>query len=295
MTAKAPRNPALVQIPAPVVPEPHGHHHHVPDAIVPTVAPAAVREVCSACCTRIEALGVEISGHTILHDIDLHLHCGELTVIVGPNGAGKTTLLRAVAGLLPHQGRIVFEDFGHGTTGRPVIGYVPQAPTFDRSTPASVQDLFAAAFSRRPAFTGASRRTADFAAACLERTGAAHLLRRELSRLSGGELQRVMLALALEPAPNLLLLDEPVSGMDIRGRDAFYGLLEDIRCRLDLSILMVSHDMAAATEHADRLILLDGTVLADGLPEEVAASDAYLDRLGPAPHRHEHRHAGGSV
>jgi len=268
-------------------PEPHGHHHHGLEPAAPIV--------CAACCTRIESLGVTISGRPILHDVDIHLHCGELTVIVGPNGAGKTTLLRAIAGLIPHQGRIVFEDFGRGRTGRPTIGYVPQAPSFDRSTPASVQDLFSAAFSRRPAFTGASRHSRDFADACLARTGSAHLLHREIARLSGGELQRVMLALALEPSPNLLLLDEPVSGMDIRGRDAFYGLLEELRCHLDLSVLMVSHDMAAAAEHADRLILLDGTVLADGLPEEVAASAAYLDRLDPAPHKHVHRHAGGNA
>jgi zinc transport system ATP-binding protein len=293
------------RLPAPPValdahgaPEPHGHHHHDPHALdAPQAsAPAATApEACAACCTRIEGLGVAISGRTILHDVDIHLHCGELTVIVGPNGAGKTTLLRAVAGLVPCTGRVVFEDFGRGRTGRPTIGYVPQAPSFDRSTPASVQDLFSAAFSRRAAFTGASRRSRAFATACLERTGAAHLLRREISRLSGGELQRVMLALALEPSPNLLLLDEPVSGMDIRGRDAFYGLLEDLRCHLDLSVLLVSHDMAAATEHADRLILLDGTVLADGPPAEVAASAAYLERLGPAPHEHVHRYTGGNA
>jgi zinc transport system ATP-binding protein len=235
---------------------------------------------------------VEIGGHRILDGVDLNLHCGELAVVVGPNGAGKTTLLRAVAGLVPYAGRIAFADSAGARTGRPTIGYVPQAPAIDPATPASVADLFAAAFARRPAFLGGSRRSLAFAQACLERTGAAHLARRELSRLSGGEMQRVMLALALEPPPDLLLLDEPVSGMDIRGRDAFYGLLEDLRCRLDLSILLVSHDMEAAVAHADRLILLERTVLADGTPEEVAASEAYLARLGPAPHAHRHREGG---
>ncbi len=268
-------------------PVPHGHPHHAGSG-------GADAPACAVCSTRIERLTVEIAGHRILEDVDLHLHCGELAVVVGPNGAGKTTLLRAIAGLAPFTGRVSFAGPTGAAIGRPTIGYVPQSPSVDRATPATVQDLFAAAFSHRPAFLGAARRTAAFARACLERTGAAHLARRELSRLSGGEMQRVMLALALEPAPNLLLLDEPVSGMDIRGRDAFYGLLEDLRCRLDLSILMVSHDMEAAVAHADRLILLEGRVLADGAPAEVAASEAYRLRLGPAPHAHRHGSGGNA-
>ena len=119
---------------------------------------AARRRVCGGCCTRLEHFGVRLGGREILRDIDLHVHCGELTAIVGPNGAGKTTLFRAMLGELPHSGRLQFVHLdGRTPFGAPRIGYVPQKLDLDPGAPVTVLDLFAAARARRPIWTGIGR------------------------------------------------------------------------------------------------------------------------------------------
>ena len=159
----------------------------------------------------------------MLEDVSLHLHCGELTTVVGPNGAGKSTLLRVLLGEVPHCGTIHFLPvFGHGREDAPAVGYVPQQLEFDRFSPMSVQDLFASAVSRWPVVLWRSRVDRQKTRAALAAVEAEHLLERKLGQLSGGELQRVLLALSLTPVPNLLLLDEPISGIDLAGRELFY-------------------------------------------------------------------------
>lgn len=231
------------------------------------------RRPCGLCCTRIEKLGVTFGRRVIIEDVDLHIHCGELTAIIGPNGAGKTTLLKAMLGEVPHGGEMRFLDADGRRTSHPRIGYVPQKLDFDRAAPVAVRDLFAAALARRPAASGAGAGLVGRAGRALRRVGAEALLASRLGDLSGGELQRVLLALALEPLPDLLLLDEPVTGVDARGMELFYGIVSSLRRENDLSVILVSHDLPLVARHADRIVYLDRTVRRVGPPAEVFADD----------------------
>lgn len=237
-------------------------------------------EGCGLCCTRIENLSVRIGDNTILRDVNLHVHCGEFTVIIGPNGAGKTTLLKAILGEVRHTGQLLFMQGSGMRKDRPTIGYVPQNLNLDPTSPTSVLDLYAVCRSRYPVWFHVPRRVERAARECLARAKADHLLHKRIGALSGGELQRVLLSLALEPVPELLLLDEPVSGIDQNGLEMFYELLSDIRKDYDLSIIMVSHDLELVARHADRLVLLNGTVLASGTPREVMESESFRKVFG---------------
>lgn len=214
-------------------------------------------------------LGVSLRGVPVLENVDLHLHCGELTAVVGENGAGKTTLVRCLLGEIPHEGEVHFLDAAHRRPDSPVIGYVPQHASFDRDAPISVLDLFAASLAARPACLGVSRAVLDQATGGLARSGSVHLLHRRLGTLSGGELQRVLLALALTPVPNILVLDEPMSGVDHSGREKFYELLSRLRREYDLAVLLVSHDLASLARFADRMVFLDRRIVCEGTPAEV--------------------------
>ena len=230
------------------------------------------RHACGECCTRLENLGVALEGRRVLEDVSLHLHCGELTTLVGPNGAGKSTLLRALLGEVPHTGAIQFLPvFGHGREDAPAIGYVPQQLQFDRFSPISVQDAFSCALSRWPVALLHRRRDRMTAREALDAVEAGHLIQRKIGELSGGELQRVLLALSLTPLPNMLLLDEPISGIDLPGRELFYRTVSELRRRYDLSILMVSHDLAGVTAVSDRIVFLNRRVVCAGVPAEVIA------------------------
>ncbi|MFA7344484.1 MAG: metal ABC transporter ATP-binding protein [Terrimicrobiaceae bacterium] len=236
---------------------------------------------CGRCCTHIDRIGVTLDRHPVIEEVSLHLHCGELTAVVGPNGAGKSTLLRALLGEVSHSGSIHFLPvFGPGREDAPTIGYVPQNLDFDRFSPLSVCDLFAASTSRYPVPLGCRGGVRKTALAALENVEAGGLLDRTLGKLSGGELQRVLLALSLTPVPNLLLLDEPVSGIDLPGRELFYRTVSDLRHRFDLSILMVSHDLAGIAPVSDRIVFLDRRVVCVGSPREVLANPDFRHAFG---------------
>lgn len=233
------------------------------------------------CCTRLVGLGVQLGTTTVLENVNLHIHCGEFTAIIGPNGAGKTTLLRALIGEVRHTGQLVFiPSAGTSEPRRPRVGYVPQRMEIDKTTPLTVLDLFAGVQTRRPVWLGHTRRMRDAAGMTLERVRGADLLDKRIGQLSCGQLQRVLLALALSPVPELLLLDEPLAGMDHRGTLLFYQIVSEVRREMDLSILLVSHDLAAAAGVADRLVFLNRTILADGLPAQVLQSPLVRDTFG---------------
>jgi len=224
---------------------------------------------CGLCCTKIENFGVSIGKTQILENVNIHIHCGELTAIIGPNGAGKSTLLKAVLGEIRHTGVLKYLDAKAVHNGHPLIGYVPQHLNFDLSTPTSVLDVFMACRTRIPSWIASPRNIRNKVAESLARVKAEHLINRRLGALSGGELQRVLLALALDPIPDLLLLDEPVSGIDQNGLELFYNTVSELRQNYDLSIILVSHDLDLVAKYADRVVLLNGTVICSGTPEEV--------------------------
>ena len=221
-----------------------------------------------SCCLRVQDLSVTIGSQRILDDINMHVHCGELVALIGPNGAGKSTFLKAILGQRDYDGVIAFSAPGQRER-RPRIGYVPQSPAFDPGDPVSVADLFACCMSRRPAFFGLSKAMRSKVLECLDRVHGEDLIDKRVGTLSGGELQRVLLALALEPLPNILILDEPLSGVDVEGMSSLMDMLDEIRRTYDLSILMTTHDFSILDRYADQVVLIDHTVLAQGRPNEV--------------------------
>ena len=224
-----------------------------------------------SCCLRVQDLSVKIGNEAILDRITMHIHCGQLVALIGPNGAGKSTLLKAILGQREYDGVIAFSM--PGSRGRTMkIGYVPQSPAFDPGDPMSVADLFVCCMSRRPAFLGIGKRMRQKILDCLDRVHGADLIDKRVGTLSGGELQRVLLALALEPIPNILILDEPLSGVDMEGQTELMDMLDEIRKTYDLSILMTTHDFTTLPRYADQVALIDRRIIRMGQPEEILNS-----------------------
>ncbi len=236
---------------------------------------------CGLHCLKVSDISVKIDKQVLLRDVSLHSHCGQLTAIIGKNGAGKSTLLRAVLGEIPHKGQVEFS--GHNGTPvkgqKPKIGYVPQAVALERHSPATVGDVLSVLTSAYPVFLPRRRKVTEKLKMHLAQFRADMLWNQPMGKLSGGELQRVLLAAATIGEPDLLILDEPVSGMDQKGLLEFYSLLQDLK-RQDMVILLVSHDLSFVREHADRVLLLDKTVKAYGTPEEVFATAAFAEVFG---------------
>lgn len=228
-----------------------------------------------------QGLDIRYGAETILAHVDLTLEPGEIVTIVGPNGSGKTSLLRAILGATkPSAGTV------HRRRGLK-IGYVPQKLSLDNTMPIT---------ARR--FLDLPKRVSDTeATAALEQTGSAHLVDKQLADLSGGQLQRVLLARALIGTPELLLLDEATQGLDQPGSADFYRLIEEVRSNLGCAILMVSHELHVVMAASDRVICLNGHVCCHGTPEHVASAPEYRALFGTgtkgalALYRHEHDHA----
>ena len=227
-----------------------------------------------SCCLKIQNLCVHFGSNTVLENINMHIHCGEMVALIGPNGAGKSTLLKAILGQQDYSGIISFSVPGQRNK-RARIGYVPQSPVFDPGDPVTVADLFSCCMSKRPAFLGVSKNMREKILCCLQRVQAADLIDKRIGNLSGGELQRVLLALALEPLPNVLILDEPLSGVDVEGIESLMEMLDEIRKDYDLSILMTTHDIGILHKYADQVYLIDKSVIKSGTPAEVLSSNSF--------------------
>jgi zinc transport system ATP-binding protein len=227
-----------------------------------------------------DEISVSAAGMLILDRVSLAVRPREIVTLIGPNGSGKTTLLKAMLGLIRAKGKIV---------RRPglKIGYVPQQFARDPSLPITVDgflSLFAPAKARH---------------AALERVGVTHSAQRQLSVLSGGELARVLLARAIAGAPDLLVLDEPLAGVDVAGEAALYHLIAQIRDEMGCGVLLVSHDLHVVMAQADHIVCLNRHVCCEGHAEAVVRDPAFLALFGGraaselALYAHHHDHAHG--
>jgi zinc transport system ATP-binding protein len=226
-------------------------------------------------------LGFRAAGAVILRDVGFEVRAGEIVTLIGPNGSGKTTLLKALLGLMPATGKIVRKPSLR-------IGYVPQNFPRDMSLPMTV-GRFARLFA-----------DGDAVDAALARVGIAALRDRQIARLSGGELARVLLARAIAGRPELLILDEPLAGVDVAGEAALYHLIAEIRDEIGCGVVLVSHDLHVVMAQADRVVCLNGHVCCEGRAEQVVRDPAFAQLFGPRVagelalyvHRHDHSHEG---
>jgi len=230
----------------------------------------------------IEASGVsvDLGGRRILQSVDFSIERGEIVTVVGPNGSGKSTFIRSLIGAI---------GLAAGSVRRApglVVGYVPQRLSLDATMPLTV-----ARFLNLPVL-----RNAREVEAMLEHVGVGGLGGRQMSALSGGQFQRVLLARALLSKPDILMLDEPTQSLDQPGTAAFYRLIETVRQEVGCAVLMVSHDLHVVMSASDRVLCINGHVCCEGTPTVVSAAPEYRALFGSgtqgafALYQHEHNH-----
>lgn len=230
---------------------------------------------------RADNVSVSFNGREVLQQVSLDVRAGQIITLIGPNGAGKSTLVRVLIGLTsPSKGQV---------TRKPKlrIGYMPQKLHIDPNLPISVERFLRLAGASKAAIKAA-----------LAEVGSPHLTNSPLQTISGGELQRVLLARALLRDPQLLVLDEPVQGVDIAGQTELYELISEIRKRHQCGVVMVSHDLHLVMAQTDTVICLNHHICCHGHPEQVSTDPAYLELFGARhsqalavyQHHHDHQH-----
>ena len=230
---------------------------------------------------RLDGVAVSFNGQPVLDDVQLSVQPGEIVTLIGPNGAGKTTLVRVVLGLLqPDSGNV-------RRTPRLRIGYMPQKLHVDATLPLSVLRFLRLV-------PGVDRQRA---LAALAEVGAEQVIDSPLQSISGGEMQRVLLARALLREPQLLVLDEPVQGVDVAGQAELYRLISRLRERHGCGVLMVSHDLHLVMSATDQVVCLNRHVCCSGHPEQVSGDPAFIELFGQDAkslavyhHHHDHDH-----
>jgi len=218
-----------------------------------------------------ENVFLSLGNTRILENVSFRVGSGTIHCIVGANGGGKTSLIRCLLGQMPHSGRIAID-----WQAAPVTGYVPQALNFDQTLPLTVRDFIALTCQRRPVFLGVPRAQRELIDAALERVGLSGKSRFRLGSLSGGERQRVLFAQALIPEPSLLVLDEPMAGLDLAGKEILEEAIGAFAAGGG-TVLWINHDIVQVREVADSLTYIDRRVLLDGAPAEALASGAALE------------------
>ncbi|BBF45181.1 zinc ABC transporter, ATP-binding protein ZnuC [Lachnospiraceae bacterium KM106-2] len=259
---------------------------------------------CGGHCIRVKDMSVSYGNQKVLDQVNLHVHCGKLTAVIGRNGAGKSTLMKAILNEIPHEGGLSFQYNTHhhpcnscGHEHKDIlhacdmvtkevdisqmkIGYVPQHLNIAKNTPTSVYDMFASYISNRPVFLMRSKKLYEKIKEQLKFFEAEDLIDKAVCDLSGGELQRVLLSMATMPVPNLLLLDEPVSGIDHNGMELFFRNIQNLKEHFDLAVILVSHDLEYVARYADHVVLLDHKIVKEGTAEEVFRSPEFKKIFG---------------
>jgi zinc transport system ATP-binding protein len=241
----------------------------------------------------IRGMVVELGDRRILDGVDADLARGKITALIGLNGSGKTTLLRAVVGEVPYRGSLRFHcGHDHSRPAPQHVGYVPQRLRIEANLPLTVCDLLGLSLLRRPLFLGVRRRDRERMAALLKRVWLEErFLDSPVEKLSGGELQRVLLALALEPQPELLLLDEPAAGIDFKHAEHFYDLLSRLNRETGVTILLVSHDVSMVSQRAHHVLCLkDGRIQCQGPPSDTLRQEVVRQTFGAEAGFFSHSH-----
>jgi len=233
----------------------------------------------------LENAGVRRSDKWLVRGVSMAVEAGEIVTFIGPNGSGKTTTAKLVLGILkPDEGRVQQKPNLR-------VSYVPQQLAVNWTLPLTVNRFLQLT----------NRASTEQATAALAATETLHLAEAQISTLSGGEFQRVLLARAIIRAPELLVLDEPVQGVDFNGEIALYKLIDDIRTRLNCGILLISHDLHIVMSTTDQVICLNGHVCCSGTPASVASSKEFKSLFGDHAasglafyeHKHDHEHLPG--
>jgi len=232
-------------------------------------------------------VSVVYGKHTAIENINIEINSNSVITIVGPNGGGKTTLLKVILGLVkPTAGELLINGIDTCSLPAKIIGYVPQIKTLDMSFPALAIELVASGIKNN----WVARLTKDEkkkSLESLEKVGAKHLANRSISKLSGGELQRVFLARSFVRNPEILLLDEPVTGIDLVGESDIHNLIEEYRKESTTTILMVTHDWEAAYHHADKVILINRNLVCFDSPEKAFSEENLRRTFSHIGHKHE--------
>ena len=233
-------------------------------------------------------------GHRVLEDVSMNVRAGETAMLIGANGSGKTTLLKAVLGLLPYQKGWV-RVFGIKLNKvRGEIGYVPQAATFDKTFPVTAAEVVGMNLWNAGLQDEERRARVVWA---LEQVQARSFAKEQIGELSGGQLQRVLIARAVARRPRLLILDEPATGIDAQGEEEFYGLLRRLKAEQELTVLMVSHDVDVVYRYATHVVCLNGKLVCEGAPKEALTEETFRQMYGDDQSLYRHRevpHGPGS-
>lgn len=240
----------------------------------------------------VKGLSVKINNRYLIEDITFSVDKGQIVAIIGPNGAGKTTLVKAILGLIPYiTGSVLF--FGHPFKGKNFhikVGYVPQSLEFDRTFPLTVSELLN--FTVPPLcsvpFYGKTKKK-KYIEKLLETVGVQNLAKNTIGSLSGGELQRVMIAKAIVNNPEILFLDEPAAGIDIEGQERFYDLINRLNKEKEMTVILISHDLNIVYRFADNVLCLNRRLICQGKPEEALTDEViksvYGEMMGAYIHR----------
>ncbi|MDP1808411.1 MAG: metal ABC transporter ATP-binding protein [Actinomycetota bacterium] len=231
---------------------------------------------------EVQDLTVILGKTAVLESVSFKVEKGDVIAVIGPNGAGKTTLLRALLGTVPYEGRIIWHQ-------NPRIGYVPQRFDFDRTYPLTVEELFLLKSGSRSLWAPTPAQSGEIKKA-LSHTEVEQLQKHKLGELSSGQLQRVFIAYGLFGAPELLLFDEPTAGIDIGAEMTVYGLLRDIAQELNLTMLVVSHELSVVYTYAKKVVCLNKTMACFGVPQKVLTPEQLQSLYGAGADFYGHEH-----
>ena len=242
---------------------------------------------------EVRDLRVKFGDTEVLRGVNLRVPQGQIVALIGPNGSGKTTLLRCLLGLQKYSGEV--RIFGERELAKalPRVGYVPQKLALERSFILSVREFLALRLrATRHWFFMSRRQLDDLIKPALVQIGVEELLDRPIAQLSGGQLQRVLIAYALLSKPDLLLLDEPTAGVDTPGEETFYDLIAHVQRQYKLTVILVSHDLSMVYSHASRVYALNGVICCEGPPEQVMNAESLKQAYGihATPYAHHHTH-----